>query len=50
MKEFDHHQWKLIFTAVRRAQLNSITDGKEYKEYEKILDQLYPLAYREQYK
>ena len=49
MIEFNHHQWKLVFTAVRKAQINSITDGKEYQEYNEILDKLYPLAYSEQY-
>ena len=49
MTNLTHHEWKLIFSAVRKQQLNSITDGKEYKELNSILDKIYDLAYTETY-
>lgn len=45
----NHHQWKLIYDAVRAKQLNSIVDGKAYKEYETILTELWDVAYSENY-
>ncbi len=47
--EFDHHQWKLIFSAVRKQQQLQVTDSKWYKEYDEILNALYPFAYTENY-
>ena len=47
--EFDHHQWKLIFSAVRKQQQLQVTDSKWYKEYDEILNKLYPVAYSENY-
>ncbi len=49
MPELTHHQWKLIYDAVRAKQLNSIVDGKAYKEYETILIELWDVAYSENY-
>tara|TARA_Y100000004_G_scaffold46038_1_gene50516 strand:- start:1234 stop:1398 length:165 start_codon:yes stop_codon:yes gene_type:complete len=45
----DHHQWKLIFDAVRKQQVNSIVDGSDYKQYDAILTELWDLAYTETY-
>lgn len=45
----NHHQWKLIYDAVRSKQVSSINDGTHYKEYESILDQLWDAAYTENY-
>jgi len=45
----NHHQWKLVFDAVRKQQVNSIVDGSDYKEYDEILNQLWDLAYAETY-
>ena len=47
--EFDHHQWKLVFNAVRKQQQLQVTDSKWYKEYDEILNALYPFAYTENY-
>ena len=47
--EFDHHQWKLIFTAVRKQQQLQVIGSKWYKEYDEILNKLYPVAYSENY-
>jgi len=46
---FNHHQWKLIYDAVRKQQVNSIVDGSTYKEYDAILTELWDLAYAETY-
>lgn len=51
--DFNHHQWKLIFTAVRKYQMNHpqsvpCYDGL-YNELSEILDVLYPYAYSETY-
>ncbi len=43
------HQWKLVFNAVRKQQVNSIVDGTDYKEYDQILNKLWELAYSETY-
>ena len=45
----NHHQWKLVFDAVRKQQVNSIVDGSDYKEYDEILNKLWDLAYSETY-
>ena len=45
----NHHQWKLVFDAVRKQQVNSIVDGSDYKEYDQILNQLWDLASSETY-
>jgi len=47
--EFDHHQWKLIFNAVRKQQQLQVTSSKWYNEYDEILNKLYPVAYSENY-
>ena len=47
--EFDHHQWKLIFSAIRKQQQLQVTSSKWYKEYDEILNKLYPVAYSENY-
>ena len=45
----NHHQWKLVFDAVRKQQVNSIVDGSDYKQYDEILNELWDLAYSETY-
>ena len=47
--EFNSHQWKLIFSAVRKQQQKDIVSSKWYKEYDEILNKIYPLAYSETY-
>ena len=47
--DFNHHQWKLIFNAVRKKQQSEIVGSKWYKEYDEILNRLYPVAYKENY-
>jgi len=53
MPEFTHHQWKLIFTAVRKYQFNYPEYVSCYtemrKELSEILDILEPYAYTETY-
>ena len=53
MPELTHHQWKLIFTAVRKYQLNYPEYVNCYtemhKELSEILDVLYPYAFTETY-
>jgi len=49
MPELSHHQWKLIFDAVRKQQVNQIVSSKFYEEYNEILNEIYPLAYSETY-
>ena len=53
MPEFTHHQWKLIYTAVRKYQVNHPASIGCYvemnKELSEILDVLYPYAYSETY-
>ena len=44
-----HHQWKLVFDAVRKQQVNSIVGGSDYKQYDAILAELWDLAYTETY-
>ena len=45
----NHHQWKLIYDAVRKQQVNSIVDSMAYKEYDIILTELWDAAYSEIY-
>ena len=47
--KLNHHQWKLVFDAVRKQQVNSIVDGESYKEYDVILNELWDVAYSETY-
>ena len=47
--KLNHHQWKLVYGAVRKQQVNSIVDGSSYKEYDEILNELWDLAYSETY-
>lgn len=47
--KLNHHQWKLVYDAVRKQQVNSIVDGASYKEYDAILTELWDLAYSETY-
>ena len=52
MTELNHHQWKLIFTSVRRYQKNMVGNPhykKEYNELGEILNILQPIAYSETY-
>ena len=53
MPELTHHQWKLIFTAVRKYQFNYPEYVNCYtemhKELSEILDILEPYAYTETY-
>ena len=53
MPELTHHQWKLIFTAVRKYQLNYPEYVNCYtemhQELKEILDILEPYAYTETY-
>jgi len=43
---FTPEQYKLIFTSVRRYQIEkTLTNSKEYQECNEILDELYPLVY-----
>jgi hypothetical protein len=53
MPEFTHHQWKLIFTAVRKYQMNHPQSVPCYKgmyhDLSYILDVLHPYAYSEIY-
>ena len=53
MPELTQHQWKLIFTAVRKYQMNHpqsvpCYDGL-YNELSEILDTLHPYAYSDIY-
>lgn len=45
----NHHQWKIVFDAVRKQQVNSIVDGSDYKQYDEILNELWDAAYSETY-
>lgn len=53
MHTLSHHEWKLVYTAVRKAQkqlnYDSLSYASEYEEYHHILNKLYPLAYSETY-
>ena len=49
MLNLNHHQWKLIFSAVRKQQINYIPDSKAYQEYNDILNEIFDLAYNEKY-
>ena len=45
----NHHQWKLIYNAVRKQQKHEMCGSKWYDEYTEVLNHLYPLAYSESY-
>ncbi len=53
MHTLSHHEWKLVYTAVRKAQkrlnYDHLSYAAEYEEYHHILNKLYPLAYSESY-
>ena len=53
MRMLSHHQWKLVFNAVRQQQKhldpNDLNYSGQYQEYHTILDKLYPIAYNESY-
>lgn len=44
-----NHQWKLIFSAVRKEQQKQVVSSKFYQEYDEILNSIYDLAYSEIY-
>jgi hypothetical protein len=43
--EFSNHQWKLIFSSVRKQQQKEVPGSGWYKEYDEILNQLYPITF-----
>jgi len=46
---FNNEQWKLIFIAVRRYQIErTLNDSQDYWECSEILDELFDLAYTQQ--
>jgi len=46
MMNFTQEQYKMIFTAVRRWQIEkTLTDSEEYRKCSDILDELFPHAY-----
>ena len=45
MPELSNHQWKLIFSAVRKQQVNQIVGSKFYEEYNDILNSIFDLAH-----
>jgi hypothetical protein len=45
----NHHQWKLIYNAVRKQQKHEMCGSKWYDEYTEVLNHLYPMAYSESY-
>jgi len=46
MGQFTPEQYRLIFTAVRRYQIDkTLHNTTEYQECSTILDQLFPLTY-----
>ena len=47
--DFNHHQWKLVFDAVRKRQQSEVVSSKWYNEYDEILNKIYHLAYSENY-
>jgi hypothetical protein len=47
--KLNHHQWKLVFDAVRKQHVNSLVEGTNHKEYEEILNTLWDVAYYETY-
>ena len=49
MFELTHHQWKTIFTSVRKYQKYHCNSAEEYQEMKEILDILYACAYSETY-
>lgn len=44
-----HHQWKLIFSAVRKEQQKQVVGSKFYEEHNDILNSIFDLAYSETY-
>jgi hypothetical protein len=44
-----HHQWKLIFSAVRKEQQRQVVSSKYYEEYDEILNSIFDLAHSETY-
>jgi len=51
MNEFTHNELKLIYSCIRKQQIQSIAkcDLKLYSELSTILDKLQPIAYSETY-
>jgi|TARA_A100001515_G_C4441397_1_gene167090 hypothetical protein len=49
MPELSHHQWKLIFSAVRKAQQREVVSSKFYEEYNEILNEIFMIAHSETY-
>tara|TARA_Y100000389_G_scaffold197743_1_gene232915 strand:- start:4586 stop:4750 length:165 start_codon:yes stop_codon:yes gene_type:complete len=47
--KLDSHQWKLVFSAVRKQQQKEAVSSGWYKEYDEILNRIHPLAYEETY-
>lgn len=45
----NHHQWKIVFDAVRKQQVVHLPDSKWYGEYTEILNEIFDLAYSESY-
>ena len=46
MNEFTDKEYRLIFTAVKRYQIEKThLTSDEYEEYSTILDKLFPLTY-----
>ena len=47
--DLTHHQWKLIFSAVRKEQQKQVVSSKFYQEYDEILNGIFDLAHSETY-
>lgn len=45
----NHHQWKLVFNAVRKQQHRHLPDSNWYREHTIILNEIYDLAFSESY-
>lgn len=45
----NHHQWKIVFNAVRKQQHRHLPDSKWYNEHTAILNEIYDLAFSENY-
>lgn len=45
----NHHQWKIVFAAVRKQQHRHLPDSQWYHEHTVILNEIYDLAYSENY-
>lgn len=49
MNQFNQQQYKLIFNAVRRYQMEkTVVDSKEYQECSAILNELFTSVYTQQ--